>query len=84
MCQVRSLLFVFMYWIGSRDIYHCADYLYVIIKCLLPRVEMAGANERHQYHNDTSSDTEDYNDDRRRRVFKNRLRYFLLHNVYTL
>ncbi|KAK9738086.1 BTB/POZ domain [Popillia japonica] len=36
---------------------------------------MAGANERHQYHNnDTSSDTEDYNDDRRRRVFKNRLR----------
>ncbi|KAK9738085.1 BTB/POZ domain [Popillia japonica] len=37
---------------------------------------MAGANERHQYHNnDTSSDTEDYNDDRRRRVFKNRLSY---------
>lgn len=42
---------------------------------------MAGANERHQYHNDTSSDTEDYNDDRRRRVFKNRLRYLYLYNM---
>lgn len=49
---------------------------------MLPRVEMAGANERHQYHNnDTSSDTEDYNDDRRRRVFKNRLRYLYLYNI---
>ncbi|XP_071057443.1 BTB/POZ domain-containing protein 10 isoform X2 [Onthophagus taurus] len=65
-----------MYWINSRDKYQCVDYFYVIIKCLLPpRVEMAGTSERHQYHNnDTSSDTEDYNDERRRRVFKNRLR----------
>ncbi|KAJ8937754.1 hypothetical protein NQ318_006617 [Aromia moschata] len=36
---------------------------------------MAGASDRHLYHNDTSSDTEDYTDDRRRRVFKNRMRY---------
>ncbi|KAH0811963.1 hypothetical protein GEV33_010829 [Tenebrio molitor] len=36
---------------------------------------MAGASDRHIYNNnDTSSDTEDYTDDRRRRVFKNRLR----------
>lgn len=42
---------------------------------MLPPVKMAGANDRHLYpNNDTSSDTEDYTDDRRRRVFKNRLR----------
>lgn len=42
---------------------------------------MAGANERNLYHNnDTSSDTEDYTDDRRRRVYKNRLRYNSIHN----
>ncbi|KAG5898091.1 hypothetical protein JTB14_001794 [Gonioctena quinquepunctata] len=36
---------------------------------------MAGASDRHSYpNNDTSSDTEDYTDDRRRRVFKNRMR----------
>ncbi|XP_044252310.1 BTB/POZ domain-containing protein 10 isoform X2 [Tribolium madens] len=64
-----------MYWLGSREIYNCADYIYVFVKCLLPRVKMAGASDRHLYNNnDTSSDTEDYTDDRRRRVFKNRLR----------
>ncbi|KAG5898090.1 hypothetical protein JTB14_001794 [Gonioctena quinquepunctata] len=37
---------------------------------------MAGASDRHSYpNNDTSSDTEDYTDDRRRRVFKNRMSY---------
>ncbi|XP_045462315.1 BTB/POZ domain-containing protein 10 isoform X2 [Harmonia axyridis] len=37
---------------------------------------MAGANDRHQFpNNETSSDTEDYADDRRRRVFKNRMSY---------
>lgn len=62
-----------MFWIGSREI--CSDYLYIFIKCMLPPVKMAGANDRHLYpNNDTSSDTEDYTDDRRRRVFKNRLR----------
>ncbi|XP_015834238.1 BTB/POZ domain-containing protein 10 isoform X1 [Tribolium castaneum] len=65
-----------MYWLGSRDISNCADYIYVLVKCLLPRVKMAGASDRHLYtNNDTSSDTEDYTDDRRRRVFKNRLSY---------
>ncbi|XP_074028254.1 BTB/POZ domain-containing protein mrityu isoform X2 [Leptinotarsa decemlineata] len=62
-----------MFWIGSREI--CADYFYVFVKCLLPSVQMAGANDRPPYpNNDTSSDTEDYTDDRRRRVFKNRMR----------
>ncbi|CAG9855617.1 unnamed protein product [Phyllotreta striolata] len=62
-----------MIWIASREI--CSDYLCIFIKCILPHVEMAGANDRHSYpNNDTSSDTEDYTDDRRRRVFKNRLR----------
>lgn len=65
-----------MHWICSKNIYGCADYLYVIVKCLLPTVVMAGTSDRHQYNNnDTSSDTEDYTDDRRRRVFKNRLSY---------
>ena len=64
-----------MYWLGSRDTSNCAEYIYVFVKCLLPRVKMAGASDRHIYNNnDTSSDTEDYADDRRRRVFKNRLR----------
>lgn len=64
-----------MFWIGSREIFNCADYLYVFVKCLLPSLQMAGANDRHLYHNnDTSSDTEDYTDERRRRVFKNRMR----------
>nr|XP_023014043.1 BTB/POZ domain-containing protein 10 [Leptinotarsa decemlineata] len=63
-----------MFWIGSREI--CADYFYVFVKCLLPSVQMAGANDRPPYpNNDTSSDTEDYTDDRRRRVFKNRMSY---------
>lgn len=35
---------------------------------------MAGTSDRH-YQNDTSSDTEDYADDRRRKVFKTRLSY---------
>ncbi|CAG9840458.1 unnamed protein product [Diabrotica balteata] len=62
-----------MFWIDSRDI--CSDYLYIFVKCLLPKVKMAGASDRHLYpNNDTSSDTEDYTDDRRRRVFKNRMR----------
>ncbi|XP_050518600.1 BTB/POZ domain-containing protein 10 isoform X2 [Diabrotica virgifera virgifera] len=62
-----------MFWIDSRDI--CSDYLYIFVKCLLPKVKMAGASDRHPYpNNDTSSDTEDYTDDRRRRVFKNRMR----------
>lgn len=65
-----------MFWIGSREIFSCADYLYVFVKCLLPSLQMAGANDRHLYHNnDTSSDTEDYTDERRRRVFKNRMSY---------
>ncbi|KAB0796988.1 hypothetical protein PPYR_11049 [Photinus pyralis] len=68
-----------MHWVCSKNIHSCTDYLYVIVKCLLPRVEMAGNSDRHQYsnnnNNDTSSDTEDYTDDRRRRVFKNRLSY---------
>ncbi|VEN55356.1 unnamed protein product [Callosobruchus maculatus] len=63
-----------MFWINSREIYHCFDYFYVFLKCLLPSVQMAGASDRHLYH-DTSSDTEDYTDDRRRRVFKNRMSY---------
>lgn len=63
-----------MHWICSKDNYNCYDYLYVIVNCLLPQLKMAGANERQPYHNDTSSDTEDYTDDRRRRVFKNRMR----------
>nr|CAI5843229.1 unnamed protein product [Callosobruchus analis] len=62
-----------MFWINSREIYHCFNYFYVFVKCLLPSVQMAGASDRHLYH-DTSSDTEDYTDDRRRRVFKNRMR----------
>lgn len=65
------------WWISSREVHICADYFYLILKCLLPpSVEMAGASERHLYNtNDTSSDTEDYTDDRRRRVFKSRVRY---------
>ncbi|KAL3284902.1 hypothetical protein HHI36_019037 [Cryptolaemus montrouzieri] len=60
-----------MYWIRLN----CGGYLYVIVNCLLPTVEMAGASDRHQYpNNESSSDTEDYTDDRRRRVFKNRMR----------
>lgn len=37
---------------------------------------MSASKDRHNYDRDSSSDTEDYNDseDRRRRVFKNRLR----------
>lgn len=65
------------WWIRSREVFICSDYLYLFLKCLIPpRVEMAGASERHLYNtNDTSSDTEDYTDDRRRRVFKSRVRY---------
>ncbi|KAK9877155.1 hypothetical protein WA026_016898 [Henosepilachna vigintioctopunctata] len=56
--------------------FNCGEYLYVVVNCLLSRVEMAGSNDRHQYpNNETSSDTEDYTDDRRRRVFKNRMSY---------
>ncbi|CAH1119759.1 unnamed protein product [Phaedon cochleariae] len=63
-----------MVWIGAKEI--CTDYFYVFVKCLLSNVQMAGAGDRHLYtNNDTSSDTEDYTDDRRRRVFKNRLSY---------
>lgn len=37
---------------------------------------MSGPKERHTYERDSSSDTEEYleTDDRRRRVFKNRMR----------
>ncbi|XP_044755498.1 BTB/POZ domain-containing protein 10 isoform X2 [Coccinella septempunctata] len=60
-----------MYWTFSN----CAEYLYVFINCLLSPIEMAGAGDRHQFpNNETSSDTEDYTDDRRRRVFKSRMR----------
>ncbi|CAH0546638.1 unnamed protein product [Brassicogethes aeneus] len=63
-----------MCWFPSGTYYICG-YFSVFVKCLLPRIEMAGTSDRHQYpNNDTSSDTEDYTDDRRRRVFKNRLR----------
>lgn len=75
---LNGVLFFSMYWwISSREVFICADYLYLFLKCLLPTsVEMAGASERHLYNtNDTSSDTEDYTDDRRRRVFKSRVRY---------
>ncbi|XP_019878630.1 BTB/POZ domain-containing protein 10 isoform X1 [Aethina tumida] len=56
-----------MCWRPSGSLH---EYLRLLVKCMA----MAGA---HQYqNNDTSSDTEDYNaDDRRRRVFKNRLSY---------
>lgn len=65
-----------MCWISSRLIYNCTDYFDLVLRCLLPTLQMAGAGDRHSYqHNDTSSDTEDYNDERRRRVFKNRMRY---------
>ncbi|XP_065161101.1 BTB/POZ domain-containing protein KCTD20 isoform X2 [Atheta coriaria] len=64
-----------MCWISSRLIYNCTDYFDLVLRCLLPTLQMAGAGDRHSYqHNDTSSDTEDYNDERRRRVFKNRMR----------
>lgn len=66
-----------MFWVGGdiNEFYSCSDYFYLFFKCLLPRVQMAGTSDRHLYHNnDTSSDTEDYTDDRRRRVFKNRMR----------
>lgn len=65
------------WWFSSREVFICADYLYLFLKCLLPpSVEMAGTSDRHLYNtNDTSSDTEDYADDRRRRVFKTRVRY---------
>lgn len=65
------------WWISFREIIICADYFNLFFKCLLPpSVAMAGANERHLYNtNDTSSDTEDYTDERRRRVFKSRVRY---------
>jgi hypothetical protein len=41
---------------------------------------MSAPKDRHNYDRDSSSDTEDYHDseDRRRRVFKNRLRYLSL------
>lgn len=63
----------FMYW----TFLNCTEYLYVIINCLISPIEMAGASDRHQFtNNETSSDTEDYaTDDRRRRVFKSRMRY---------
>ncbi|XP_018327198.1 BTB/POZ domain-containing protein 10 isoform X2 [Agrilus planipennis] len=66
-----------MLWTCSRISSHCANYLYIIISCVSKKIEMAGATgDRHQYqNNDTSSDTEDYSDDRRRRVFKNRMSY---------
>lgn len=80
-----------MHWICSNNNYNCYEYIYVIAKCLLPQAKMAGASERHPYHNnDTSSDTEDYNDDRRRRVFKNRMRsiaftfFKLYHSLITI
>lgn len=65
------------WWISSKEVLICADYFHLFLKCFSPRsVEMAGASERHLYTtNDTSSDTEDYTDDRRRRVFKSRVRY---------
>lgn len=44
-----------------------------------PPISYAGVN-------DSSSDTEDYHetDDRRRRVFKNRLRYVCVYGAFTL
>ncbi|XP_066257981.1 BTB/POZ domain-containing protein 10 [Euwallacea similis] len=62
-----------MFWIISRDLQICIRYIYPVVKCFLPQRKMAGTSDRH-YHNDTSSDTEDYTDDRRRKVFKNRIR----------
>lgn len=64
----------FMCWIDNRYNFACTHCIYAILRCLLlPMMEMAGKSDKHQYH-DTSSDTEDYSDDRRRRVYKNRLR----------
>lgn len=75
--SVLCAIFSMYWWVSSKEVLICADYFYLFLKCLLPpSVEMAGASERHLYNtNDTSSDTEDYTDDRRRRVFKSRVRY---------
>ncbi|KAH1018798.1 BTB/POZ domain-containing protein 10 isoform X3 [Dendroctonus ponderosae] len=62
-----------MFWVISREFQLCTGYIYVFIRCLFPRQKMAGTSDRH-YQPDTSSDTEDYADDRRRKVFKTRLR----------
>ncbi|XP_076265097.1 BTB/POZ domain-containing protein mrityu isoform X2 [Rhynchophorus ferrugineus] len=61
-----------MFWINSRETDICASYIYILVRCFLPQDKMAGASDRH-YHNDTSSDTEDYTDERRRKVFKTRM-----------
>ncbi|KAL1502336.1 hypothetical protein ABEB36_007491 [Hypothenemus hampei] len=65
-----------MFWTFSREVQVCYAYFYVFIRCLFPKEKMAASsnNDRHyQNQNDTSSDTEDYTDERRRKVFKNRM-----------
>lgn len=68
-----------MYRVYHNNILICKYYWYIILQCLYP-MKMAGAksNDLNQYHDhDTSSDTtEEYNDERRPRIYKNRLRYF--------
>lgn len=61
----------------NKNLLTFKTYLCVLLQCVVPIMDkVSGMGDRHQYH-DTSSDTEDYNDDRRRRVFKNRTRYVL-------
>lgn len=60
----------------NKNLLFFKTYLCVLLQCVVPMMDkVSGMGDRHPYH-ETSSDTEDYNDDRRRRVFKNRTRYF--------
>lgn len=69
-----------MTWCGSlinKVLYFRSINLYILLKCFLPECDMIPPTMSYIGGNDSSSDTEDYHetDERRRRVFKNRLRY---------
>lgn len=71
-----------MHRVYDNNIFVCKYYWCIILQCVFPMSRMAGtkSNDLNQYHDhDTSSDTtEEYNDDRRPRIYKNRMRYFVV------
>lgn len=78
-----------MFWCGYRtkgDLYSRLLNFYLFVKCFIPKCKMPPPPISYAGVNDSSSDTEDYHetDDRRRRVFKNRLRYVCVYGAFTL
>lgn len=62
---IENITLNYNLWVGNKT------------SCCLKSIMSSSSKDRHNYDRDSSSDTEDYHDseDRRRRVFKNRLSY---------